>query len=260
MLRRKILMGLGLDRVRVAVCGSAPIPVEVLHWYRALGLPIVEVYGMTENFAISHLGSAAAFRPGYIGAPVKGVEQRMSSAGEILVKSPGLMLGYYNAPEATREVIDGEGWLHTGDRGEIAPDGQLRVTGRVKEIFKTSKGKYVAPAPIANLLVGSGLVEQACVIGVDQPQPYALVVMAPGKRDGAARALDDLRSAVNAQLDAHERLDRIVVLSEEWTTENGLLTPTLKVKRTAVEERYAFLCAEWCRTQDPVVFAAGEGR
>jgi long-chain acyl-CoA synthetase len=257
MVKRKVLGGIGLDRVRLAICGSAPIPAEVMQWYRELGLPIVEIYAMTENFAVSHAGATATFRPGYVGAPVEGVEQRLSDDGELLVKSPGTMLGYFNAPSATREVLD-DGWLHTGDRGVIAPDGQLRITGRVKEIFKTSKGKYVAPAPIENLLLGSGLVDQACVVGVDLPQPYALVVLAPDKRNEAPAALDELDelvTRVNAQLDPHERLDRLVVLSDEWTIENGLLTPTLKVKRSAIEERYASFSAEWSKTRDRVLLA-----
>jgi len=255
MVRRKVLSGLGLDRVRAAICASAPIPVEVLRWFQDLGLPVVELYAMTENFAVSHLGSPETFRPGYVGGPVAGVEQRLSESGEIQVKSPGSMLGYFDAEAATREVIDDAGWLHTGDRGALAADGQLKVTGRVKEIFKTSKGKYVAPSQIENLLVGSGLVEQACVVGVDLPQPWALVVLPPGQRATDTRALGALMAEVNAQLDAHERLDRIVVLPDEWTAENGLLTPTLKLKRAAIEEKYAPFTAEWCRVRDPVVFA-----
>jgi long-chain acyl-CoA synthetase len=255
MVRRRVLMSLGLDQVRVAVCGSAPIPIEVVAWYQELGLPIVELYGMTENFAVSHLGSPEAHRPGYVGPPVKGVEQRLLETGEVLVKSPGLMLGYFNAEDATREVMDAEGWLHTGDRGVLSPDGQLRLTGRLKEIFKTTKGKYVAPAPIENLIVGSGLVEQACVVGADLPQPCALVA-APS----AAPAVGDLRALlarVNALLDPHERLGRIVVLPDEWTTENGLLTPTLKLRRAAIEEKYAPFVQAWCQTPEPVVFVHG---
>jgi long-chain acyl-CoA synthetase len=256
MVRRRVLMGLGLDQVRIALCGSAPIPIEVISWYRELGLPIVELYGMTENFAISHLGSAETYRPGYAGAPLTGVEQRLLETGEVLVKSPGMMLGYLNLQDATREVLDADGWLHTGDRGELSPDGQLRLTGRLKEIFKTSKGKYVAPAPIENLLVGSGLFEQACVVGADLPQPYALVA-APSQLP-AEQDLSELLARVNASLDPHERLDRIIVLSDEWTPENGLLTPTLKLRRAAIEERYAPFEKDWSKTLEPVVFVRGQ--
>jgi long-subunit acyl-CoA synthetase (AMP-forming) len=149
------------------------------------------------------------------------------------------MVGYYKAPEATREVIDDERWLHTGDRGEIDAEGRLRITGRVKELFKTSKGKYVAPAPIENRLLAYHRIEQACVLGAGMPQPYAIVVMSKSARDedatGSDRALAALRDEINASLDPHERLQAIVIAREPWTVENGLLTPTMKLKRSAIE-------------------------
>jgi long-chain acyl-CoA synthetase len=143
---------------------------------------------MTEGWAISHMGQVGNLKPGWIGPPVPGVEQRLTSEGEILVRTPGMMLGYYKAPEFTTEVIDDERWLHTGDRGEIDADGRLRITGRLKELFKTSKGKYVAPAPIENRLLAYHRIEQACVLGAGMPQPYAIVVLSkrPAKKPPAA--------------------------------------------------------------------------
>ena len=254
--RRKILRGLGLSHTRVAFYGSAPSPEELIDWYRSLGLELVEIYGMTEDWAISHMGRAGDLKPGWIGPPVPGVDQRLTSEGEILVRSPGVMLGYYRAPDLTREAIDEDGWLHTGDRGEIDDKGRLRITGRVKELFKTSKGKYVAPAPIENRLLAHPGIEQACVSGASMPQPYAIVVLANHAQDDAVvRSLSTLREQINASLDPHERLETIVIAREPWTVENGLLTPTMKLKRNAIEERYASSVQGWYESGSAVVWA-----
>jgi len=260
LVRKKILRGLGLDQVRYALCGAAPVPPELLAWYGQLGLDILELYGMTENFAVSHLGRKAQRRTGYVGAPTPGVEQRISEEGEVQVKSPGTMLGYYEAPALTRELIDADGWIHTGDRGEVDDQGRLKITGRVKELFKTSKGKYVAPAPIENALLASALVEQACVTGRGLAQPIALVVLSPGARNTArseiATTLGALRGEINRTLDPHEHLDRLIVVTEEWTVDNGLLTPTMKLKRGAIEDRYGDKLAAWADERDAVVWHA----
>ena len=255
LVRRKILRGLGLNHTRVAFYGSAPSPVELITWYRSLGLQLVEIYGMTEGWAYSHMGIVGHLKPGWVGPPVPGVEQRLTSEGEILVKTPGLMLGYYRSPELTRDVIDEDGWLHTGDRGEIDTEGQLRITGRVKELFKTSKGKYVAPAPIENRLLAHNKIEQACVSGASMPQPYAVVVLskAASASPGIEQELAAIRDAVNATLDHHEQLQTIVIAREPWTVENGMLTPTMKLKRNAIEEKYAPQVPEWYRSGKAVM-------
>ena len=253
--RQRILRGLGLAETRVAFYGSAPSPQELIDWYRSLGLELVEVYGMTESWAISHMGRVGDLKPGWVGPPVPGVEQRLTSEGEVLVKTPGMMLGYYRALDLTREVINGDGWLHTGDRGDIDEKGRLRITGRVKELFKTSKGKYVAPAPIENRLLAQPGIEQACVSGASMPQPYAIVVLSRNTApdDSVLRSLATLRDQVNATLDHHERLQTIVVAREPWTVENGLLTPTMKLKRNAIEEKYAPYVEAWYESGKPVI-------
>lgn len=263
-LRRKVLDGLGLGQVRVAATGSAPTPPELIGWWGGLGLKLHEIYGMTENFAVSHCVHPGDECPGLVGTPMPGVTSRLSKEGEVLVKSPGTMLGYYRAERLTREAIDGEGFLRTGDRGELDEAGRLKITGRVKELFKTSKGKYVAPAPIETRLLAHAELEQACVSGADRTRPVALVVLAEHLRkatgDAARRAaltrlLEDRVAALNAGLDPHEQLEKLVVMAEEWTVDNGLLTPTLKVKRAAVEGRYAERFADWCARPGAVVWA-----
>jgi len=244
--RRKVREGLGLDQARAFITGSAPTPPELVHWYEGLGMELRELYGMTENFAVSHFARPGEARVGFVGTPAPGVLARLSDEGEVLVKSPGTMLGYYNNDALTREAVGGDGFLHTGDRGQIGEGGRLCIRGRVKELFKTSKGKYVAPAPIESALLAHTEIDQACVSGVGLPQPYALIVLAPQAREAEehprAALVAELEAHLdqtNATLDPHERLDKLLVVPDEWTSENGLLTPTLKLKRAILEERYA---------------------
>lgn len=262
-IRKKIVSGLGLDQARATVTGSAPTPPEVMAWYKRLGLEHLDVYAMTENFAVSHAARPGKVRPGYVGSPLPGVEQKIGENGEILVKSPGTTLGYYKAEELTRELIDSEGWIHTGDRGELDQEGRLKVTGRVKELFKTSKGKYVAPAPIESAILACPELEQVCVTGVGLAQPIALVVLSEAHRtrgvNEAVKAtlmetLSNHLRTVNAQLDPHEQVDRLVVIADEWTTANGLLTPTLKLKRNAIDERYGHGVPKWATEQAAIVW------
>ena len=154
LLRHKLLKGLGLDQCRLAAGGAAPMPSDLLAWYRDLGLDLIEVYGMTENCAISHATLPGTFRPGTVGFPYDGVESRIDpGTGEIQMRCPSVMMGYFKDPEQTAATLTADGWLRTGDKGIVEKDGCLRITGRVKDIFKTSKGKYVAPAPLEDLLV-----------------------------------------------------------------------------------------------------------
>ncbi|HEU0195898.1 MAG TPA: AMP-binding protein [Nevskiaceae bacterium] len=262
-IKRKILRRLGLDATRVAATGAAPLPEGVTLWYRRLGLELLEAYGMTENFGLSHSTRVGDFRSGYVGAPWPHVECRLADSGEVLMRAPWVMLGYYHQPEKTAATVDAEGWLRTGDLGEIDAQGRLRITGRVKELFKTSKGKYVAPAPIENRLGTHAAIEAVCVTGAGAPQPFAIAMLsaeaAAKARDPVQRArleasFADLLASVNAQTDHHERLDFIALVDTPWSVENGLVTPTLKIKRNAVERTYGPQFAAWAAVQRPVVW------
>ncbi|MCC6749979.1 MAG: AMP-binding protein [Deltaproteobacteria bacterium] len=264
MIRKKVLRGLGLDKVRFAGSGSAPIPSELITWYRRLGLDLLEGYGMSENFAYSHLTRPGEVSPGYVGRPQDGVEATLGPDKEVWVKSPGTMLGYFKAPELTAEVFSPDGFLKTGDQGEVDQAGRLKITGRVKELFKTSKGKYVAPAPIENQLLLHPHVEQACVSGNAMPQPFGMVVLSEPARKALhdaeeRKALHDSLMAhvseVNNALDPHERLELVAVIQDEWTIENGMLTPTMKIKRSAIEERYGTRADAWYARKAPIVWA-----
>ena len=241
---RKILTTLGLDQAKLAFSGSAPLPAELIRWYRSLGLQLLEGLGMTEDFAYSHSATPAFSEPGYVGIANPGVQARISPEGEILIKSPGQMVGYYKRPDLDAESFTADGFFHTGDLGSKRPDGQLKVTGRLKELFKTSKGKYVAPAPIENLLNIHPLIESSMVSGLGQPAAYAVVVLGeefrPKQSDPAFRAdaqaqLAKLLDQVNAQVPDYEKLQMIVVAKDPWSIENGCLTPTMKIRRSRIE-------------------------
>ena len=264
-LRRKILKALGLDQCQFAAGGAAPMPPELLRWYTSLGLNIIEVYGMTENCGISHATLADMKRPGTVGLPYDGVESRIDAqTGEIQVRHGALMLGYYKEPALTAAAFTSDGWLHTGDKGSLDADGCLRVTGRVKDLFKTSKGKYVAPAPIEDRLVTNPAVEACCVVGANYPQPFALLMLNEGavakSRDAAGRAaLEDAMAnhlaTVNHGLDPHEQLEALILMTEPWTVENGLITPTFKIKRNVLETRYAARFDTWTSSSRKIVWA-----
>lgn len=261
---KKVLTGLGLENVRLAGSGSAPIPGELIAWYRRLGLNLLEGYAMTEDFAVSHLSTAELNAPGYVGVPYPAVEVKISEEGEILIKSPGQMVGYYKQPELDAEVFTADGFFRTGDKGERQPNGLLRINGRVKELFKTAKGKYVSPAPIENKLNEHAMVELSCVTGVGEPSAFAMVVLAEDLRktqtDPATRArveteLKALLDKVNATLSGYEQLEFLVVMPEPWSIEKGTLTPTMKLKRAGIEAGVKGNIEGWFGAKKPVLWA-----
>ena len=247
---RKVRTQLGLDRARLVGSGSAPLPVELAAWYNRLGLVLSEGYAMTEDFACSHASTLERRAPGAVGIPLPGVEARIADDGEILIKSPGTMTGYYLQPELTAQSFTADGFFRTGDLGHRGDDGLLYVTGRVKDLFKTSKGEYVAPAPIENRLNAHPWIDASLVSGIGQPAPYALVQLAQGTleragREAVERALAALLAQVNEQVTGVERLQMVVVARDAWTPDNGLLTPTLKIRRAAIERTVAPFVDAW---------------
>jgi long-chain acyl-CoA synthetase len=263
-IRKKVLGALGLDRCEFAAGGAAPMPPELLRWYARLGLEIIEVYGMTENCGVSHCTLPGQQRPGTVGYPYDGVRSRIDPANdEIQVTSPGTMLGYYKEPEQTRQAFTDDGWLRTGDKGVLDAEGGLRISGRVKDIFKTSKGKYVTPAPIEDKLVMHSAVEACCVTGANLGQPLGIVML---NIEAAQRAADSAQrqaleaslaahlGAINAMLDPHERLDCLVIVTQPWTVESGLITPTFKVRRNRIEDVYATHYERWVVERRTVIW------
>ena len=247
--------------VRCVSSGSAALQPRLARVFNAAGIPLMEGYGLTETSPVVSVNDARndGLRFGYVGRPLKDVQVRIADDGEILVKGPNVMMGYYLEPELTREVLDPDGWFHTGDIGEVSTDGFLRITDRKKEIFKTSGGKYVAPQVIENKLKASRFVEQAMVIGENRKFPAALIV--PNfnfLKDycalkeipftdrqqviGDKRILDRLMQEVetaNLGLGHWEQVKKIILLPQEFSIETGELTPTLKLRRKPILTRYA---------------------
>jgi long-chain acyl-CoA synthetase len=263
LVRKKVLKALGLDQCRIAVGGAAPMPIALLEWYGTLGLHINEGYGMTENLAVSHMTLPGKNQRGTVGPAYAGVQTRIDPAnGELQMRSPGLMLGYFKEPGLTADALTADGWLYTGDKVSQDADGCVRITGRVKDVFKTSKGKYVAPAPIENKLGMNPNIEACCVAGANMGQPLGIAMLSP---QGLQHASSDAERAalmaeltkhledVNARLDPHEQLHTLVVIKTPWTVDNGFITPTFKVKRNRIEEAYGAKFEDWVGKRAKVV-------
>ena len=255
-IRAKIRKGLGLNSCKHYITGAAPISPSLVNWWAKLGVEIEEVYGMTENCAISHINKKPQFKIGTQGIPMTGAEVKFTEANEILVKVPCNMKGYFKEPEMTANTLK-DGWLYTGDCGTVDADGFLKISGRVKEIFKTDKGKYVAPAPIEMKLSKNQNIEQICVVGATLPQPIALLVLSAEAKLKPIKEIEqtliETLLATNAELEKHERIQKLVIMKEDWTLENGLLTPTLKIKRNPIENKYQAQYEGWYNHASVVV-------
>lgn len=260
--KKKILRQLGLHAARYAASGAAALPIDTLRWYRNLGLDLFEGYGMTET-VITHLPPPGRVRPGYVGSALDGVEVKLRNDGELMLRSPMNMLGYYKDAQGTRGAFTEDGFFRTGDLVHLDRDGQVKIIGRVKEQFKTSKGKYVAPAPLESMLTAHPAVEACCVMGAGLPSPIAVVVLSqqakkdcatPDARGAVEEALLGRMNEINAQVDPHERMRFIAIVEGPWTIGNEFLTPTLKVKRATLERRYLGMVQSWDKLASPVVW------
>jgi long-chain acyl-CoA synthetase len=260
--RKKILRELGLGHVRLAASGAAPLPASVIDWYHALGLNLVEGYGMTET-GITHVPSPGRDRVGYVGEACEFAVTRISEGGEVQIKGPMNFAGYYSNPEATKACYTEDGYFRTGDRGEIDEAGRLRIVGRLKEEFKTSKGKYVIPAQIEKALSLCHHFESVCVLGSGMTAPFALAVLTPearracstpGEQAAMELLLEQDLEAVNIQHEHHEHLRFLVIDPRPWTADNGLLTPTLKVRRSLIEDRYDSVFESWEKQKKKVIW------
>ncbi len=256
----KIRAGVG-GRLRLVVSGSAPLSSSVAEFFHAVGLPVIEGYGLTETAPILTVNPPEAPRVGTVGRPLPNVELKIAPDGEILARGPNIMRGYYNKPEATAAVLE-DGWFHTGDIGAIDAAGYLTITDRKKDLLVTSGGKKIAPQPIEAVLKRSPLVSEAVLLGDRRKYAAALIVpdfaalerrlqgvgRAPAagsqsraelvKRPDVLALYQEIVDALNRDLSQFERIKRIAILPSEFTVESGELTPTLKVKRKVVGERW----------------------
>ncbi len=238
---QKVREFLGMDAAKYILTSTAPTPTPLKAWYDDLGIVLYDGYGQSEILPVC--GNVVGNRKvDSIGIASPGVEIRIADDGEILAKGGGTALGYYKAPEKTAETFEPDGWVHTGDRGRVDDDGHVYITGRTKEIFKTAKGKYVAPAPIEGQFLDSPLVEQACLTGSGLAQTVMIAVLSAAgaalSDDEAAAQLSEWVQSINAKQEKHARIGALILSRTPWAQENGVLTHTLKIKRDAVEDRY----------------------
>lgn len=253
LIKKKIAKGLGLDQARVLGCGSAPVSPALLAWYHRLGLNITEAWGMTESFAYSTLNYPfRADKIGTVGNAGPGIKIKIADDGEIMVLSKGVFAGYYKNDIASKESFDSQGWLHTGDIGSLDDEGFLSIQGRKKDTFKTAKGKFVSPVPIEKKLFEYSRVEMMCLIGLGLPAPVLLVVphdFPNFNRKRYERSTEKVIARMNAELESHEQIKGVLMIKEPWSIENGILTPTLKIKRHVLEQKYHETGQNWPKGQ-----------
>jgi long-chain acyl-CoA synthetase len=244
-------------RIRFFVSGGAPLSPELGEFFDAVGLPIIEGYGLSETSPVISVNALEDFKFGTVGRPIPGVEVKLAEDGEIVVRGPNIMKGYWNDPASTAEALDHEGWLRTGDIGELDEEGFLRITDRKKHLLVSSGGKNIAPQPIEHLFLQSLFIDQFVLIGDRRMYCTALIVPdfdalkarkltaepARGGNDGVVDAPDVVKffeeevEKIQRELPNYEKVRKFTLLREPFTVEGGTLTPTLKIKRKAVEER-----------------------
>ena len=244
--------------IRKLVNAFFQISISQLIWFQRLGIDICQAYGLTEDCILSHFNLPGKNKFGSVGKPLGNVEIKFSPEDEILIKSECLMLGYYKEKQMTSEVFTEDGYLRTGDIGEYDHDGYLWITGRIKDQFKTDKGKYISPAPIELEMLKNSDIDQVCVVGTGIPQPIGLIVLSQtGKEKEQVILIESLEQtieALNPTLESVAKIQKVVVMKEDWTIDNGLLTPTLKIKRNRVEKIHQDMYSKWFSEDASILF------
>jgi len=258
LIKKKLQAALGLTEVRVVVSGAAALPVSLIDWYKTIGIYIFNGYGMTENCCVcTALDPYQPLGVGSVGTVSSpSVKLKITDEGEICMTGPFLLDSYYKNEEVTKETLK-DGWLHTGDLGHIDDDGFLYVTGRVKDIFKTSKGKYIEPSVLESYFGNITEFQQMCVVGLGLDQPILLAVpseKAKSDKNEVSKKLSKFLSDVNADLDGYKKIKKIILVKEEWIPENGLTTPTLKIKRAKIDERFSENYQDWYKSSEDVIW------
>ncbi len=244
-----VLEGLGLNEVEYCLTAAAPTPPALIHWWEDLGLTLMEGFGQTEAMGLI-LSSHQQRRVGSIGKPIGEVEFKVTDEGELVIKADGCTPGYYKQEDKTAELIR-DGWLHTGDKVRVDEDGFIYITGRVKDYFKTIQGKFVAPPPIEGAFAKNPHTEQQCLLGRGFSKTVMVAVLTEeacgtSAEEVEASVLATIRE-INEEIEKHARIGAVILTREPWSIENEVLTPTLKMRREKVEERFAELAEELAR-------------
>ncbi len=255
--KNKIKKSLGWSRAGAIVSGAAFLPQEIIDWYSKLDVNILNGYGMTENCCVcSYLDTKSPSGKGSVGLPWDMVEVRIGDDGSILNKGPFLLKEYFKNKEYTDEVLV-DGWFNTGDKGYIDENGFLHITGRVKDIFKTSKGKYIEPHLIEEKFEKSNLFQQLCVVGLGLSQPILLGVpneISKLNKDETSEKMNNFLEKINSSMDSYKKIKKVVFLKDEWTPENDLTTPTLKIKRAKIDEAFAKNYESWYNDDNVIIW------
>ena len=256
-IKRKLKGALGMSKAKALVTGAAAMPLELLDWYRSIGIFITNGYGMTENCATcTNLDPYQPLGRGSVGRATSGVDLKISDQGEILMKGPFTLSCYYKNEEVTNKTLK-DGWLHTGDKGHIDKDGFLYITGRIKDMFKTSKGKYIEPGVLEAYFGNVSEFSQLCVVGLNCDQPLLLAVPSESAKDNKAAVNTKLTKTldqINDKLDNYKKISKIIFVKEDWVPENGMTTPTLKIKRSKIDEQFSDQYSKWEKNDDKVIW------
>ncbi|TVR82329.1 MAG: AMP-dependent synthetase [Chitinophagaceae bacterium] len=256
-LKKKLRQKFGLSRAHVILTGAAPTPQSLKNWYKKIGVDLREIYGMTENAGGCCAMPRGIDKADYVGKALTGVDIKTDEDGQILMKAPWLMTGYYKDEENTANTLVA-GWLKTGDQGEVTADGYVKLTGRVSDTFKTSKGKFVTPGPLEWALAENTYIEQICVSGLGLDQPLALVLLSEmGKEVDQEQLEENLNKTIdtiNEKNPKYLHISKMIVLDDEWSVDNGLLTPTMKIKRNAINKHYQDNFESWDKADKRIIF------
>lgn len=252
-IKKKILTALGLRHAKIVATGAAITPAHLKAWYKKLGIHLIEAYGMTEVSGAICYGVDRATPPDSVGKPAPRCELKVEyGTGQIMMRTPHVMTGYYKDPELTAAILR-DGWIHSGDKGQIDEKGFVKIIGRVNDAFKTSKGQFIIPNPIEEILAGNEYIEQVCVVGMGIPQPIALLNLSATGLAAPQEAVEDFLmqelAQINANLAGYQKLSTLVILREAWSENNQLLTPTLKIRRGKLDETFGETYEAW--HQDP---------
>ena len=257
LIKKKLKGALGMSRAKALITGAAAMPLELLDWYKSIGIFITNGYGMTENCATcTNLNPYQPLGRGSVGRPTSGVDLKISEEGEILMKGPFTLSEYYKNEEITNETLK-DGWLHTGDKGRIDKDGFLYITGRIKDMFKTSKGKYIEPGVIEADFGNISEFSQLCIVGLNCTQPILLAVPSESaikNKENVTKKLTKVLENVNIKLDNYKKVSKIILVKEDWLPENGMTTPTLKIKRAKIDEKFSNNYGEWEKNEKSVIW------
>lgn len=257
-IKKKLKEKLGLGSAEYCISGAAPLAASLIEWYKTIGITVLEVYGMTEDCVLSHKNLPADNKTGTVGKPWSGVQIKLSNDGEICIKNKCMFKGYFKNPEVTAEVFDEDGYFKTGDCGEYDQEGFLTIIGRVKDQFKTDKGKYISPSPIELEFSKNTDIEQICIVGTGLPMPIALITRS---ELGLSKSKDELSTSLAITLkevcpmfEKHEKLEKVIVMQSDWNVENGLTTPTMKVKRNSIEKIHRDSYLTWYGQKESIIF------